>query len=373
MQFGPVPQMKKIIQKFIFVVLFLSLVAIPVQALPEKRYTAEFLLQLVPADANGKGETSASLVGVSALNNNPAGLAFARQNELLISSTSLPHVSAIIMKESKDGKWSDYGKYEIKPTETEFISYALSLGRLGSLGLNFTFNHTGRFIRVDRNGRAVNAFPEDGMAFTIGYGFRLPKGASAGADVKSIRSKVIVDNETYIGKTYAFNCGIMQEMGNHVRAGAVLQNLGKALTFREKNIPNKLRRKLLIGVVYITDINKDTNLSLNAGASPPFEEGPRLYLGAELLTKRLLAFRIGYIKSVESYYDPFFNIDDGSSVQEERLWTREGLTLGLGLRFKGGELNLARTPYRKPVLTDGEKLRLEGRKSITSFSYVIRF
>lgn len=365
--------MKKTAQKFIFAVLFLSLGAIPAQALPEKRYTAEFLLQLAPADANGKGETSASLAGVSALNNNPAGLAFAKQNELLIGFASLPYINAIIMKEVEDGKWSDYGKYEIKPTETEFISYALHLGRLGNLGLNFTFNHSGRFIRVDKNGRAVNAFPEDGMAFTIGYGFRLPKGASAGVDVKSVRSKVTVDDEIYIGKTYALNFGIMHQMGKRVRTGAVLQNIGKALTFKEKNIPNNLRRKLLIGAVYITSVNKDTTLSLNAGANPPFEEGPRLYLGAELLTKQLLALRIGYIKSVESYYDPFFNIDDGSSVQEERSWTREGLTMGLGLRFKGGELNLARTPYRKPVLTDGEKLRLEGQKSITSFSYVIRF
>ncbi|MDQ1316956.1 MAG: hypothetical protein QG588_605, partial [Candidatus Poribacteria bacterium] len=73
------------------------------------------------------------------------------------------------------------------------------------------------------------------------------------------------------------------------------------------------------------------------------------------------------------YYDPFVNLSNGSTVNEERVWVKEGITLGIGIRLKNVEINLARTPFREPTLNDGEKLRLEKQESVTSLSFVARF
>ena len=360
--------------RYLCVILLLS--AVVYQPLPasEEKYGAEFLQQLTVAEVDGMGESLTShSVGAGSLNNNPAGLAYAEGNELLINAHKFPRITAIIMKETEDGKWEDWGQYTIEPTEMGFVNHALHLGKFGTLGLGFVFNYSGRFIRVDEEGKAVNAFPKNDLAFTIGYGLKIFRGVSLGFDIKSIRSKLPIDDESKIGRTWAMNIGFLHQMGTRARVGAVLQNIGSELSFDEPDIPSDLRRRLLIGAMYIVKDSGKSILSLSMGANPPFEDGPRYNVGAELLYAKRVALRIGYMQNTETYHDPLFNLQDGSSIYEKRAWIRKGLTIGIGLRLKGIEVNFARAPRREPILGDGEKLRLEKHNSIVSFSCATGF
>jgi hypothetical protein len=107
--------------------------------------------------------------------------------------------------------------------------------------------------------------------------------------------------------------------------------------------------------------------------NPPFDNGLRYGVGAEFSYTQYFVFRAGYMRDTQPYDDPFVNLSDSSIVNEERIWVKEGITLGIGIRLKNVEINLARMPFREPTLNDGEKLRLEKQESVTSLSFIVRF
>jgi hypothetical protein len=356
----------------IFLLLFVFL-CYPLFAADDK-YGAEFLQQLIPAEGGGMGESHiAYSIGSRSLNNNPAGLSFSKGNELFIGSNRTPEIIATIMKENENEEWEDFGKYDIKPTEVEYINYSLPKSKFGSLGLSFAFNHSGRFIRVNKEGKAINSFPQDDALIGIGYGVKLTKDFALGFDIKALRSKVPTDKGDKIGRTYAMNVGMMHQINDRVRIGASLQNIGNKLSFKKIDIPSKLRRDFLLGAIYKVIDGKKNKLSVSMDVNPPFDNGLRYGVGAEFSYTQYFVFRAGYMRDTQPYDDPFVNLSDSSIVNEERIWVKEGITLGIGIRLKNVEINLARMPFREPTLNDGEKLRLEKQESVTSLSFIVRF
>ena len=201
-------------------------------------------------------------------------------SELLMDVHRMQRIVAVIMREKEDGKWEDYGRYEVEPTETGVISYGLPMGRFGNLGMGLVYSYSGRFIRVDEEGRAVNTFPKDDLAFSLGYSLRISQGVSVGFDIKSVRSKVPIDARSDIGRTYAMNVGFLHQIGSRARVGAVLQNIGNEISFSTPDIPSDLRRRLLAGATYTVKESEDSTLSVSMDVHPPFEHGPRYNLGA---------------------------------------------------------------------------------------------
>jgi hypothetical protein len=344
----------------------------------EDKYGAEFLNLMISAEGGGMGESHiAYSIGSRSLNNNPAGLSFSKGNELYIGSNHTPEIIATIMKENENEEWEDFGKYDIKPTEVEYVNYSLPKSKFGSLGLSFAFNHSGRFIRVNKEGKAINSFPQDDALIGIGYGVKLTKDFALGFDIKALRSKVPTDKGDNIGRTYAMNVGMMHQISDRVRIGVSLQNIGNKLSFKKIDkkidIPSKLRRDFLLGAIYKVIDGKKSKLSVSMDVNPPFENGLRYGVGAEFSYTQYFVFRAGYMRDTQTYYDSLVNLSNGSTVNEERVWVKEGITLGIGIRLKNVEINLARTPFREPTLNDGEKLRLEKQESVTSLSFVARF
>jgi len=340
----------------------------------EERYGASFMETFNSTEGNGMGEsTTFYSVGARSLNNNPAGLVFLNGSELLINFYRYPRTEAFIMKENDAGNWMDYGKYDIEPFEMNSISYALGLGKIGNIGLSFALNHKGRFIRVNKDGKAVNSFPNDDMLVTFGYGHNLFGGVSFGFDIKSIRSKILFNDKNEIGRTSIMSVGLMHQMGNRARAGVSLQNIGKDLSYNVPDIPSKIRRRILVGGMYDLVENRKNRLSISMDFSPPFENGLRYYTGAEFSYLQLLSVRLGYINNIETYYNPLVNLANGEVGNEERLWIRKGLTFGLGASIKGNKINFALMPYRKPDLNSDEKLRIEEKGYINSFSFSREF
>lgn len=365
--------------RFLYIILaLLVLVSQPSSASDEleaaERYGANFLQQMTSAEIDGMGESFAAYsTGSRSLNNNPAGLAYINGSELLINAHRLPRITAVIMKENVNGEWADYAEYDIDATDMGLVSYALSLGRFGNLGMSFIFHYGGRFIRVNEEGKAVNSFPQDDLAFVIGYSRKIFGGVSVGFDIKNIRSKIPVDNGESIGRTYSTNVGLLHQISKRFRMGAVLQNIGKRLSFKEEDIPEYLRRRLLIGAMYKIRDDENSALSISMDVNPPFEDGLRYNLGAEFLYAERFSLKIGYLRGTETYYEPLAHLYDDSILYEDRIWIRKGITFGFGVRLGNVEIDVARTPRREPVLNDGEKSRMEEHDSIISFSCATKF
>ena len=356
------------------VAIFLLLVIFGLAHASEEKYATTLLQQMTTSRMDGMGETSAALsVGARALNNNPAGLSHGKRSELLVNTHRIPRVDAIIMNRNEDGIWEDSGRYSVKPLDVGLLSYALSLGRFGTLGTSLLFDYSGRYIRVDTEGKAVNAFPQDDFVLALGYSVGIRDGLVLGFDVKSIRSKVPVKDGTEIGRATAMDIGILHQVGKRVRVGAVIQNIGGKLSFESPEIPNRLQKRLPVGAACVIKDTGKMRLTVNGDVVPPFEDGLRYSAGAELLFAGHFALRVGYLRDVETYYEPLLNLRDGSSDGTERLWIRKGFTVGLGIKLKSFELNVARSPRREPVLSYDEKLRLERHDPIVSLSCLARF
>lgn len=356
-------------------IICLILVNIPYcQSASEDKFGADFLQEFIPVEGIGMGGSfTAHNIGSGSLNSNPAGLAFLKKSDLSIRFHRSPRIVAIIMKESENDKWSDYGKYNVDPYEMEFISYALPLGRAGNLGIGAAYNHSGRFVRVNTDGKAINAFPKDDLLIGLGYSIKIYRDLAVGFDIKHLRSKLPVKNKNEIGRTYLLNAGLINHIGTRAKIGITIKNIGKPLSFDSPDIPNKLRREVIIGTNYILKSTKNGKLSINMDVNPPFEEGIRYNTGAELLVKNILALRIGYLRSTAVYYEPLIDLNTGYTIDEERLWIRKGITLGLGLKTDSFEVNIARSPHRKPKTNDDEKLRIENSEQTLSFSYIKKF
>lgn len=360
-------------RKVIFACLLLLIAVFNSFADEDDKYGAEFLQQLTSAESNGMGESSiAYSIGTRALNNNPAGIAFGDRSELLIGSYRMPRVSATIMKENTDEVWEDYGKYEIEPTEMAYINYTIPPSKIGNIGVSFAFNHGGRFIRVNKEGKATNSFPRDDFLLGIGYSIKFAKGIAFGFDAKTLRSKLPTEKGSEIGRTYAINVGFMHQISNKARIGASLQNIGKDLSFKTEDFPDKLRREFKFGALYNLVSRKKSNLSIGFDVNPPFDNGLRYSVGTEFLYANRLALRLGYMRATQAYYDSLL-ANDGTSVSDERIWIRKGITIGAGLMLKNAEANIAITPSRNPDLDDEEKLRLDDPNPIVSFSLSTKF
>lgn len=358
-----------------FCIIFFILASVSYcQSASENKFTADFLQEFILVEGIGMGGSfTAYNIGSASLNNNPAGLAFLENSDISLSFYSSPRIKAIIMKETEDNKWSDYGIYNIDPYEMESISFALPLGRIGNLGIGTAYNHSGRFIRVNTDGKAINAFPKDDLLIGLGYSIKIYRGLAFGFDIKRLRSKLPVENKNEIGRTYLFNLGLINHIGTRAKIGLTVKNIGKPLSYNSPDIPDKLRREVIIGANYILKNTKNNKLSANMDVNPPFEDSIRYNTGVEFLFKDKLAFRVGYIRSTAMHNDPLLSLDTRTKIDEERLWIRKGMTIGLGLKTGGFELNIARSPHRQPKTNDDEKLRTEINEPITSFSFIKRF
>ena len=341
----------------------------------EVKYNPIFLQQTSSAELDGAGEGIAAYsIGALSLNNNPAGLSYAKNIDILINFRKLPSINGIIMKETGDGKWVDHSSYHIKSGEMGVINCAIPMGKFGNLGMGFVLSYSGNFIRVNEEGKAINSFPEGDIAFAIGYSRKFFDNASFGFDVRSIRSKIPIEEGVNIGKAYAMNAGFMHQIGTRVTVGAVLQNIGNDMSFSkpDEDISGELRRNLLVGARYMLKDKGKSLLLLNMDVNPPFKDGPRYNLGLEFAYLQLISLRLGYMRSTYEYYDELINLYDGTSVYENRVWKCQGITIGAGIKFGKAEISVSSAPFRQPTLENGEKLRLEDQKNILSMSFMAR-
>ena len=333
-----------------------------------------FLRRLASAKHLSLGDSSASSIsGINALNSNPAGLSFIDTNRLVTSVSRFPRTIAVITKLNDVERYEDHSQYGLRASGLEFINYSMPLGRAGGFGFDFAIGHEGRFSRVNHLGKATNSFPETDFAIGVSYAVKLFPGLAIGGDGRWLRSKVQdAENNRHIGHGYAYNLGLIQQLGEHLRIGGVIRNLSNGLSFTNNSISDKIRRDVLLGGSYQFHY-KDVDIQIGLDLNPPFENGIRTNFGGTVWYRHFIGVQIGYLRHTEKRFGSIFSLETEQVEFEDRLWKTEGLSLGLGLQVRGIHINAAYIPQIRPTENDGEQIRIDSGKSVYSFSIEQRF
>ena len=328
-----------------------------------------FLKELLGAEHYGMGGSFVGATrGANALGSNPAGVSETEGNRFVVHATRFPRTIALLSKPNRDANYEDYSRYEQHSSGVETLNWAFPMGRFGTLGLGFAFEQAGAFRRVDYLGKALNSFPENNLALGLSYGVNLFGGTVVGVDTKWLRSKVIdTTGKEDIGHGYAYNVGLIQQIGKAIQIGAVVQNLSNGLSFSDPSIPDTMERSIVTGIAYQREIS-DVALRFGLDAHPPFDDGLRVNIGAEAWYRYRIGIRIGYLRDTQKRYTSVFLLQDTSFETEERLWKAEGLCFGIGFRFGNIIFNAAYTPQFTPVVIDEERIHIVQGKAVYAFS-----
>ena len=319
------------------------------------------------------GDSVNSISGMNALNSNPAGLSFLDNDRFVTHISRFPRTVAVIATLNDIERYEDHNQSTLPASGLEFINYSKPLGMAGGIGFDFAVGHQGRFSRVNHLGKATNSFPETDFAVGIGYGVTLFQGFAFGANARWLRSKVQnAQGAMHIGHGYAYNLGVIQQLGEHVHIGGVIRNLSNGLSFTDNAIPDRIYRDVVIGGGYQFD-HKDIAIQIGLDLSPPFEDGLRTNFGGTIWYRGFIGGRIGYLRHTEKRFGSILNLETDQVEFEDRLWKTEGLTLGLGLQVRQIYINAAYTPQMQPTENDGEQIRIETGRSVYSFSIEQRF
>ena len=353
-----------------------------------------FLKQLLGAEYHGMGGSFVGATrGANALGSNPAGISVATGNRFVIHATRFPRTIALLSKPDFDENYQDYSQYEQRATGIETLNWAFPMGKFGSFGLALAFEQEGAFRRVNHEGKALNSFPENNLAIGLGYGLNL-FGAGGifpakrgkylcvvGFDAKWLRSKVAdAAGSEHLGHGYAYNIGIIQQLGDAIQVGVVMRNLSNGLSFSDAAIPDAIHRDLIAGIAYHRQVS-DVALRFGLDIHPPFSlqdktpakqglipSGIRANLGAEAWYRQRIGGRIGYLRDTEKRYASVLLLEDATFEIEERLWKAEGLCFGLGVRLGSFTLNAAYIPQFKPTVLEGERIYIVQGEAVYTFS-----
>lgn len=328
-----------------------------------------FLKQLIGAEHYGMGGSFVSTSrGANAVSSNPAGIATTKMNQFAIHATRFPRTIALLSKQHLNGNYKDYAQYEQRAHGIQTVNCAFPIGRFGTLGIAFAFLQEGRFRRVNHLGKALNSFPENNIALGFSYGLHILENTLIGIDTKWLRSKVTdTDGVEHLGHGYAYNIGVIQQVSDPIQVGIVARNLSNGLSFSDTSIPNMITRTIAVGVAYRREIS-DVTLRMGFDVHPPFQNGIRTNVGAEVWYRHRIGARIGYLRHTEMRYASVLFFQDAAFETEERLWKSEGFCFGLGFQFGGITFNAAYTPQFIPTTTAEERINTVQGENIYTFS-----
>ena len=328
-----------------------------------------FLRQLLGAQQRGMGGSFVGVTGgASALGNNPAGITAVAGDRLVFHMTRFPRTTALLSKPNANARYQDYSQYDQRAAGIETLNWASQVGKFGTIGLAFSMGHEGPFRRVNHQGKALNNFPENNLAIGVGYGINCFGGTVVGIDARWLRSKITdTSGKEHFGRGYAYNVGLIQLITDELQLGVVVRNLSNGLSFIDSTIPDRINRDIIVGATYQIEISNIT-CRLGLDIHPPFHDGVRANLGAEIWYRNRFGVRIGYLRDTEKRYGSVYLLENQTLEMEERIWKSEGLSLGVGIRFGTFTINAAYTPEFKPTVSTDERIQIIQGTSVYSFS-----
>jgi len=201
---------------------------------------------------------------------------------------------------------------------TEFLGAKV---RMNKIALGLSVNNTAvTDIQIrDIPGPALGTFDAQNFAIGLSAAYKVNAMLQFGVTAKFLYQKIYIDNNS----GYAFDIGGLYNAGKY-SIGASISNFGKMSVLR--NDPTVLPTSFRAGGSYNFDLSSiSSTVRVSADAYKVFDGGIlHANTGAQFLYKDFLAIRVGYQTG----------FDDRS------------LTTGVGIRYKGFNLDYAFVPYK---------------------------
>jgi hypothetical protein len=195
-----------------------------------------------------------------------------------------------------------------------YIGYVYPTG-MGTFGLALSYLGHEEIPQYDFEGKRIGSYRANDMVTTLSYGRRFGREILVGGNLKWISQRI----EREEGSCFAIDLGGIYRMGT-VSFGAAILNLGQEIKFVKEEAPLPLNFRL--GLAFKL-LNEKVVFSLDGNL--PNDNDPYFCAGGEYWPFELLAFRAGW---------------RGGPKDEGR-----GVCGGIGMRWKGFELDFAYEPY----------------------------
>ncbi|HEB84526.1 MAG TPA: PorV/PorQ family protein [Bacteroidetes bacterium] len=266
-------------------------------------------LKIAPgARAGGMGEAFVAVADdATATWWNPAGLAYAKHNEL-----TLMHVN-----------WLP--QFKFSDLYYDFLSYINKVPEWGTFGTNIIFLNLGENERRDENNNYLGTFSSYEFAVTGSYGSEISKRMALGVNMRFIFSHLSdrgagAEKGTGEATSIGVDVGwLWQTPVRKLTLGANLSNMGPKVAYIDRNQADPLPTNLKFGFSYklvdspyntlrfIGDVDKELVRVYHDGTSDPFylalfsawSDGPFwttliYHTGFEYWYSDLVALRLGY-------------------------------------------------------------------------------
>ncbi len=291
---------------------------------------------------------------------NPAALT-SSQRMWGLHVTRMSPMRLFFQKLNSDEQYSDYQRYSREAIGTERLTYVQPLRNLGSLGVDIAFQHEGDFQRVNAEGQQINTFAQTLWAWGIGYGLHLADTLSVGVDMHRVRAKVSADGQSSLGWAYLYNVGAIQSLGQHVTIGLSARNLNNGFSLdipeRAKQVDPQIHLGLELRRLFSDKVR------FSAGWIFPAREGMRFGIGADVRYWQWARLHIGYVNDTLRRVAKFESSLTEQTTDVERIWKKQGLSLGVTLEWSDWAVTLAWAPQHYPRADENEKLRIESGTS----------
>lgn len=225
----------------------------PVEATPESRAAATFLLFQPSARSAGMGDAYVAIANdANATFFNPAAL-------VTIGSAKR---SANDASARADDQIRSLSTTFYKPVPslandifTSFGSYTQPVHGLGNFGISLIYTSLGTQFRTGEQGEELGEFTSFGVAFGVSYGAYVTKSISLGLTTKLIHENLAAqgaggEQGSGTGTSFAADLGFLWRPSDRLSVGWALRNIGPNITFIDADQSDPLPQNFTIGFGY---------------------------------------------------------------------------------------------------------------------------
>jgi len=271
---------------------------------------AEFLNTCLGARPSGMGNAFSAIADdINTVLWNPAGLILLKRKEASFTYTNLGTVFDV------SGAGSMYDG---------FLGYAQPLKNGDAAAVSLQYQEQGKIAYTTESPEVIAEYNLGAnYAAILSYARKFSSSLSWGASLKFIQTKLWRKT----GQAYAVDLGgLYQSSSKKLTIGLSLQNTGTKLKMEDVEQADSLPQNLKLGIsykilssnphglIFAFDIDKPTASDSNIGLS----------IGTEYWFRGLIALRLGYLSK------------EGDV---------KGLTQGIGIRYRGYEVDFANVPW----------------------------
>ncbi len=271
---------------------------------------AEFLNTSLGARPAGMGNAFSAIADdVNAVLWNPAGLTLLKEGKASFTYTNL---AAVFDIDEASGMYDG------------FLGYAQPLGNDAAFAISLQYQEQGTIAYTTDSPEVITEYSLGAnYAAILSYARRLSSSLSYGVSFKFIQTRLW----EIVGRAYAVDLGgLYQSPNEKLNLALCLQNTGTKLQMEDLEQADSLPQNLKLGISYKPLNDSSHSLIFGLDLDKPIASDTSIFLslGTEYWYQGILAIRLGYLN---------------------REGNVQGFTQGIGIRYRGYEIDFANVPW----------------------------